>query len=618
MIRKAKAPDGSHGPEPAVLGIECGATHSVAVLGTPNGRRLDRAEFPAANLHLLRDPALKRHLRRIADRFPDAAAVGVGMAGVRTESDRQRLRRVVERAWPNRPIWVGNDLESALAAAPPTKARVSVLVLSGTGSCCLGRSHTGESIKAGGWGHVLGDRGSGHAIGLSALRAVLESLDRQGRWPPLGGRLLRALAMNEPEELVEWSVHAAKPEMAALAAEVFQAAAAGDRLARALLSDAADALAADALACARRLAKPGEPVQFVLAGGCLQRSPCFVTQTKRRLKHAWPDTEVRPLKEEGARGAMQLALAVLAGQMRHEASPAPPRRQPVAPAAPGKSALLPISTGLSPTEARNPRSTDLDRLTPGDAVDLMLAEEDRLAGALRAQRRPIERTVRLVAGALREGGRLFYVGAGTSGRLGVLDASECPPTFRADPGMVQGIIAGGQRALWTAVEGAEDDFEAGRLAVRFRQAGSRDVVLGIAASGRTRFVWGALQAAREAGARTALLCFNPNLRFPAPLRPTVVICPDTGPELLTGSTRLKAGTATKRILNIITTLAMVRLGKVAGNLMVDLNPSNQKLRERAVRIVCELTGADDATARATLTRARWVVKRAVTELGRRG
>jgi N-acetylmuramic acid 6-phosphate etherase len=211
---------------------------------------------------------------------------------------------------------------------------------------------------------------------------------------------------------------------------------------------------------------------------------------------------------------------------------------------------------------------------------------------------------------------LFYVGAGTSGRLGVLDASECPPTFRTDPEMVQGIIAGGQRALWEAVEGAEDDPAAGARAIEYRGVNGRDTVVGIAASGRTPFVWGALREAKHRGAATVLLCFNPNVIIPRADRPTLVIAPAIGPEILTGSTRLKSGTATKLILNIFTTLAMVRIGKVLGNLMIDVKASNIKLRDRAVRIVRELAGVDYPTAEAALLKSQWKIKAACARLKR--
>jgi N-acetylmuramic acid 6-phosphate etherase len=218
---------------------------------------------------------------------------------------------------------------------------------------------------------------------------------------------------------------------------------------------------------------------------------------------------------------------------------------------------------------------------------------------------------------LKDGGRLFYVGAGTSGRLGVLDASECPPTFRAEPGQVQGIIAGGAQAITHAVEGAEDDTEAGGQAIQFRGVTKKDVVVGIAASGRTPFVWGALSEAQRRGARTVLICFDPGLRKRGGV-PNLVIAPATGAEVLTGSTRLKAGTATKLILNCITTLAFARLGKVAGNRMIDLDPKNEKLRDRAVRIASELSGADSSVSQAALESEGWVLKKALRRLGANG
>jgi N-acetylmuramic acid 6-phosphate etherase len=275
------------------------------------------------------------------------------------------------------------------------------------------------------------------------------------------------------------------------------------------------------------------------------------------------------------------------------------------------------STRLSPTEQRNPRSMKLDRLPITEAVGLILAEDSKVPRALLAQRKQLTRAVEAVTRAFRRGGRLFYVGAGTSGRLGVLDASECPVTFRSRPEMVQGIIAGGRAALWRAVEGAEDDGAAGAREIVRRRVGARDVVLGIAASGTTPFVWGALREARRRAATTALLCFNPYLVVPKAMRPDIVIAANLGPEVLTGSTRLKAGTATKLVLNIITTLAMVRLGKVLSNLMVDVIPSNVKLRDRAVRIVRTLTGADYATAEAALKKSGWSIKKSCVRLNRR-
>lgn len=281
-----------------------------------------------------------------------------------------------------------------------------------------------------------------------------------------------------------------------------------------------------------------------------------------------------------------------------------------------KELALPVvhSATLSPTERRNPRSLKLDRMPIAAAVQLMLSEEAKVTQVLLSKKELLARAVTKVARAFKRGGRLFYFGAGSSGRLGVLDASECPPTFRTDPSLVQGIIAGGDGALRSAVEGAEDDAAAGAREIATRRITARDVVVGIAASGTTRFVWGALREAKRRGAVTMLVCFNPHLSIPRALRPDVVIAPDLGPEVLTGSTRLKAGTATKLILNLLTTLAMVRIGKVVSNLMVDVNPSNVKLRARAVRIVQELTGAGESPATSALQKSGWVIRAACRRL----
>jgi N-acetylmuramic acid 6-phosphate etherase len=244
----------------------------------------------------------------------------------------------------------------------------------------------------------------------------------------------------------------------------------------------------------------------------------------------------------------------------------------------------------------------------------MLNEERKAIGILLREQRKLAAVVDMVAAAMRKGGRLFFVGAGTSGRLGVLDASECPPTFRTSPELVQGIIAGGERALRAAVEGAEDDAPAGSAALRKVRVDRKDVVVGIAASGTTPFVWGALGEAKRRRAITILLCFNPHLRIPASRKPSKVLAFDLGPEVLTGSTRLKCGTATKLILNLLTTLAMVQLGKVMGNLMVDVSPTNEKLRKRAARIVGELSGVSESEASAELARHGWNIRKTVKSL----
>jgi N-acetylmuramic acid 6-phosphate etherase len=592
------------------LGIEGGGTRTVALLTDTRGTLIQRVETGPANWRLVGPDGLLKQLRQLARLFPNPVAVAIGLAGVRGDDDRVKVRQVAAHVWPDIPIHTCHDLETALWAAGGSPEKMPrVIVLSGTGSCCYGRSPAGQTVKIGGWGHILGDKGSGYEIGLRALKAVVFYLDRDGEWTQLGQRILRATQLNDPEQLIAWVQSASKDQVAALAMEVFAAAKERDAIARDILEGAAHVLAKDAVACAQRLAPKGGPVEFVFAGSVLQKQPTFAARVRRALKGRFPDARFTRLTRETAWGAVELARSIQAPVFR-PAQAVPAGTKP----ANAGSALVEVASSL--TEQRNPRSLTLDRLSIAGEIELMLSEDAKIPAAIRRERAAIEKLIKLVVRAFKSGGRLFYVGAGTSGRLGILDASECPPTFRTPPDLVQGIIAGGQPAIWSAVEGAEDDHEAGGQAIAFRGITGKDVVVGIAASGRTPFVRGALREAKRRGAKTALIAFNPHLQFPANERPTVLICPRIGPEVLTGSTRLKAGTATKLILNMLTTIAMVRLGKVISNLMVDLNPSNVKLRDRATRIVATLTGQTTADCRAALEQSGWDVKRAVKRLRR--
>ncbi|MFN2636649.1 MAG: N-acetylmuramic acid 6-phosphate etherase [Gemmatimonadaceae bacterium] len=262
------------------------------------------------------------------------------------------------------------------------------------------------------------------------------------------------------------------------------------------------------------------------------------------------------------------------------------------------------------TERRNPRTAAIDLASPLEIVDLINAEDKRVPDVVATQREQIARAIELAEATFRAGGRLFYVGAGTSGRLGVLDASECPPTFGTDPGMVQGIIAGGLPALTRSQEGAEDVVENGARVIDEHGVNAKDFVIGIAASGTTPYVRAALERAAELGAATGVVACSPP---PADLvaRVDVAMLPVVGPEVVTGSTRMKAGTATKLVLNMITTGAMIRLGKTYGNLMVDLRATNNKLVDRSQRIVMEVCGVSRDEATKLLERAGKSVKLAI-------
>jgi N-acetylmuramic acid 6-phosphate etherase len=268
------------------------------------------------------------------------------------------------------------------------------------------------------------------------------------------------------------------------------------------------------------------------------------------------------------------------------------------------------------TERRNPRSSTIDTASALEIVDLIGAEDATVPGAVARARTDMAKVIDFIEAGFRSGGRLVYVGAGTSGRLGVLDAAECPPTFGTPPEMVVGLIAGGAEALVRSVEGAEDDTAAAQQAIDRLQVTGADVVVGIAASGTTPYVQAALLRAHARGARTALVsCSEP----PAQLTGTcdVFITVLVGPEIVTGSTRMKAGTATKLVLNTLSTGAMIRLGKTYGNLMVDLRAWNEKLVDRSQRIVMETTGLDRRSARAAIESAEGSVKTAIV-MTRRG
>lgn len=267
------------------------------------------------------------------------------------------------------------------------------------------------------------------------------------------------------------------------------------------------------------------------------------------------------------------------------------------------------------TERRNPRTAGIDRASAREIVDLIASEDAAVPAAIAQVKEEIARVIDLLETAFRAGGRLFYVGAGTSGRLGVLDAAECPPTFGTDPEMIVGIIAGGHRAMFRSVEGAEDDLNAGIAEIDGQRVTANDVVVGIAASGTTPFVRAALGRAQSLGARTVMVsCSEP----PRILRDTCEVCITlpVGPEVVTGSTRMKAGTATKLVLNMLTTGAMIRLGKTYGNLMVDVRAWNAKLADRSERILMETTGATREASRQALAAADRRVKVAIVMLRR--
>jgi N-acetylmuramic acid 6-phosphate etherase len=576
-----------------ILGIDGGGTRTAWMLlkrGDEQARSVSEGKLPPSNLRLTRPEqiiSIFRGMPTPVDR------VGAFLAGCGTEDDRRKLAKICREVWPEAKIITGSDRDSGFAAA--FGGGDGIAVNAGTGSSITGRR--GERTEqAGGWGHILGDAGSGYFLALQTLQFVLREYDLHRRTSELAQNILDALCLNNLDELVRWAQTAGKIDVALLAPIVFAAVERGDVNVGDILRSGALVLAEYTRAVADRLDFRAPPIR--LLGGLFRRQSIYVEAFRRELSSLLPDSEIAVAENRSEFGAAWLASA--------EANIGRPSEILKTT---NEVSLKQIADAL--TERQNPRSLKLDQLTALEFVQLFVEEENFVQDALRGSVGELARALEIVTDVLKNGGRLFYVGAGTSGRLGVLDASEIPPTFGASSELVQGIIAGGATALRRSIEGAEDEPGAGAVAIEERGVTSGDIVCGITASGRTPFVLGALKRAKALGAQTILLSCNPSAHR-ADLKVDLRIDLPTGPELLTGSTRLKAGTATKVALNILSTGAMVRLGRVQGNLMIDLNASNAKLRDRAARLLAQLAGCDYAVAMGQLREADWNLRAALT------
>ena len=578
-----------------ILGVEGGGTKTSWVLVERDEnelRVLDQGKLPPANFRLAKPDELRAIFRELPTEISRA---GIFLAGCGTEEDRQSLTRLCAEVWPQAKVIVGSDRDSGLAAALGNGD--GIVVNAGSGSSVTGRRDK-RIENAGGWGHILGDAGGGYFLSLQALRLILREYDLHRGEVQFTTKVLRALSLNNLDELVRWAQTADKMEVAMLAPVVFEAAAGGDARVMEIIEEGARVLCEYTEAVATRLHALAPKV--VLLGGLFQRDSIYNHAFRRRLKKTLPDARVT-----NSERAPEFGAAWLAGEMQ---------TWPEIQAGPAAEKIDDLAAAL--TEQRNPRSENLEKMSTHDLVKLFVEEEKFVDEALSGVIDDLASAIDLVAESMRKDGRLFYVGAGTSGRLGVLDASEIPPTFGASPELVQGIIAGGATALHRSVEGAEDETSNGALAIDRRGVKDADVVVGITASGRTPFVLGALRRAKSLGAKTILLTCNAAREESVEVHLGIDLA--VGPEILTGSTRLKAGTATKVALNIISTGAMVRLGKVRGNLMIDLNlnTTSAKLRDRAARMVAELTDVDFNTARAQLEQSNWDLRTVLRNAGK--
>jgi N-acetylmuramic acid 6-phosphate etherase len=569
-----------------------GARHDAEGIGAPGlaaagGAALAEAAILAVAVPLVRDLGAAA-----VDTMCAGAAGAFAAPGAAAD-----LAARLCRSLPARQVAIASDAATSHAGALGGKDGIVLAV--GTGAVALAVGADGAMHRVDGLGPWLGDEGAGAWLGLRGLRAALRAAD--GRGPPT---LLRDAAIRKfgplSELVARMEGHEAPPRFAAtFAPDVAEAAAAGDPIASALLDRAAAALAATLRVAVRGL-NTGGPHPLALTGGLL--GPGF--PLTERLRSALAEERL-PIAHVPAAGTALDGARLLALRSGTVHEPGLHRATAAAAATPDRLDLL-------ATEGLRPGLEDLDLRSPGDIARLVIEAERTAQSALARAADQLAQAADAVAARMLKGGRLFYLGAGTPGRLAVLDAAELGPTFSAPPDLVIPILAGGPGALREAVEGAEDDPLAAGRELDAHNLTADDAVIGIAASGRTPFVVGGLRHARTRGA-LAVAIVN-NSASPAAAQADIAVEILTGAELVAGSTRMTAGTSQKIALNAISTSAMIALGKTYGARMVDVRANNDKLRRRAHRMVREITGADESEAATALAAAGGRVKTAVVAL----
>lgn len=581
-----------------VIGVDGGGSKTAAAVLNSNGQVLGRGISASSNFHnvgldraqdnLL--AAMQAAAQEAGFDLSQAAAATWALAGVDRPAERQLFAELGAALLPGIPLQVENDAVAALMGG--LGSREGVVLIAGTGMIAYGENASGDQARAGGWGPLL-DHGSAYDLAQEAMRAVCR-LEDNGRQPSrLAEGLLRTLQLKQVDDILGW-VYAPErqpADLAGLAPQVLAAAEGGDREALDVVAGGADALGQAAAIVAHRLQLSSQPFPLVFAGGLLQHSAFYRQVVSQAVSTQLPNARLIPPRADAAVGAALLALAMLGYTL-------PVAAEVTAPA-----------NALWTSEEVNVLTRDLDLYPTETVIGLMHGQDRQAVAAVQPTLPVIARAVDEIARRMQQGGRLIYVGAGTSGRLGILDAVECGPTFNAGRQQVIGVIAGDAAAITDSVEGAEDDPEGGAMALRTLAVGAMDSVVGISASGRTPYVRGALAEADRRQALTIALTCN----WPSPVADAAqyAIAPLVGPEALTGSTRLKAGTAQKLVLNMLSTAVMVRLGKSYGNLMVDLRPQNTKLQSRARRIVAQAGNVGEEEAAEALAQSNGDVKVAI-------
>lgn len=572
-----------------ILGIDGGGTKTIGrIENLESGEQFEHMggsssltnDFEGACVTLMQ---LIESLMAKAHCKANQISVVMGLAGAGNQSQVAKLKRRLSMPFASLDVY--NDARTSLYGA--NQGQAVAMVALGTGSVGAMLDSEQQEHYVGGWGFPIGDEGGGAKLGFMAIKVLLHELDLFGHPQSKLGEYLLAHLGPERDALLNWLRNASPAKYATLAKTVFDLAPNCPKALEVAKTHAKDV--EDLITLTRKQ----HDISVVLMGGLAK--PTFEYLSETVQSHC--------LMQHGS----SLDGACLLARLKMSEPSAEPDEE-IEQDNQKKIALL-SQLGNMVSEERNPNTMKIDLMSTKDILSTINNEDKLVPGAIAKCLDDIAAAVDSIVNAFHLGGRLIYIGAGTSGRLGILDAVECPPTFGVSFKQVVGIIAGGNQAIYKAVEGAEDDPELGAQDLKDIEFSKNDVIVGLAASGRTPYVLGALDYARSVGATTVSIACNPGAVIEQ--YADINICAVVGPEVLSGSTRMKSGSAQKQILNMLTTASMIRSGKSYENLMVDVNASNKKLFARAIRIVMQATNCDRITAENALQKTQFKAKLAI-------
>lgn len=575
---------------PYYIAIEAGATSSRAGLYDEFFRFIKSYEGAAANPLEIGVAQSARVLlgliHTLSSQSDTIERVVAGVAGAGKGDCAEQLAQALIQGSSAISVSVGNDIIPILNANLGNTP--GIMVIAGTGSSVIAQSSPEKTSFVGGHGALIGDRGSAYRLGLEALYACSAMDDGTGAKTCLLDAIMAEIQATCFDDIIVWAHSATKTQVAALAPLVSSGAATGDEIAQSIIQAQAKHMACQVMAAYEK-AQLANDVPVYMYGGVFQHASLYVDEFVDALQQQWPEADPQQTPIQG--------LEAVASLLEH------PRKELATCYREEGTRVLPG------TERMLPSDKPMDTMTALEITDWMTQADSTLHSVMKNARESLAEAIEQAAASFNAGGRVLYLGAGTSGRLGVLDASECPPTFGVPQEQVVGLIAGGDHALRNSIEGAEDDPVQAQIDLEALSTplSKHDFVIGITASGTAPYVHGALTYAKSVGAKTALIACNPVQVDQA----DIFILIETGAEVLPGSTRLKAGTATKLALNQITTGAMARCGHIYEGYMVGVKAVNIKLRERTIRITGELLGLNTKDAESALETAGGDIKLAV-------